>query len=224
MIKRPAWYPNWRDQAVVIVASGPSAASAPIEKIRHNARIVAVNNSWKLAPFAEVVFAADHRWWIAYEGLMEYSGIKIMTERFRQPPPEWNIRQLSFKYVDSIVWSPPGEVGWGGGSGFQAFNWVVQTEPRLIALVGFDMTLAHGVHWHGSHNALLGLVDPSAGKVSRWRRAMINAVTQVMAAGIDVVNCSPYSELGCRRAELDAVIPTRPQLELVDLSRLRRVS
>lgn len=224
MLKWPAWYPNWDDQIIVIVASGPSAADAPIEKVRHNARVVAVNNSHELAPFAEAVFAADYRWWISYRGLTDYSGIKVMTEKYRQPPPEWEINHLAFRYVDSIIWSPPGEIGWGGGSGFQAFNWVAQLEPRMIALVGYDLTLAHGVHWHGDHDAALGLWNPNASKVARWRRAMVSAVKQVEAAGIEVINCSPYSELGCRKAQLDDVIPTRPQLELVPSSGVCRVS
>jgi hypothetical protein len=61
-----------------------------------------------------------------------------------------------------------------------------------IILVGYDMTIAHGVHWHGRHE---GLNNPTERNVDRWRRC-IDATAEVIAAlGIQCINVSPISAL-----------------------------
>ena len=86
-----------------------------------------------------------------------------------------------------------GRVGWSGNSGFHAFNLSVQLQPARIILVGFDMSIEHGLHWHGPHPS--GLNNPSSRNVDRWRRAMDASAEVVEALGIQVVNCSAISAL-----------------------------
>lgn len=69
----------------------------------------------------------------------------------------------------------------------------MQFRPAKIILVGYDMTLSHGLHWHGPHVA--GLNNPTDRNVIRWRRCVDAAAEPIAALGIRVVNASPISAL-----------------------------
>ena len=86
-----------------------------------------------------------------------------------------------------------GRIGWGGNGGFQALNLAVQFGAVRIILVGYDMTLDHGVHWHGKHPK--GLHNPVPGAVARWRRVLEKSAPILRAAGITVINASERSAL-----------------------------
>lgn len=90
-----------------------------------------------------------------------------------------------------------GVLGAGGNSGFQAVNLAAQTGAGRIALVGFDMHLSAGIHWHGRHPP--GMNNPTRQVVDGWRRGLDAAATKLAALGIDVVNCSPHSALQAYR-------------------------
>ena len=93
---------------------------------------------------------------------------------------------------DRLELEPPGTVGWGGNSGFHALNLAVQLGAAKIILVGYDMRLDHGVHWHGPHK---GLNNPHPTNVERWRRVVDAAAEVIAALGIKAINASPISAL-----------------------------
>lgn len=65
--------------------------------------------------------------------------------------------------------------------------------PGKIVLVGFDMRLDLGVHWHGKHER--GLNNPHQGHVDRWR-SVLDSVSQVFERlGVKVINTSMVSAL-----------------------------
>lgn len=94
---------------------------------------------------------------------------------------------------DQVQLERPAEIGDGGNSGFQALNLAAQFGARRICLVGYDMRLDRGVHWHGRHRR--GLNNPTDRNLVRWRRALDGAAPVLAALGIEVVNCSPVSTL-----------------------------
>lgn len=95
--------------------------------------------------------------------------------------------------VDRILVEQLGVVGDGGNSGFQAINLAAQFGAARIVLVGFDMRLDRGVHWHGKHPP--GLNNPHDIHLTRWRRAIDGAAPNLAALGIQVWNASPVSAL-----------------------------
>ncbi|MGO1079949.1 hypothetical protein [Inquilinus sp. CA228] len=97
--------------------------------------------------------------------------------------------------VDRILVEEPGRIGHGGNSGFQALNLAIQFGARRIALIGFDMRLDRGLHWHGPHGR--DLHNPNEAALMRWRRAFAAAAQDLAALGVTVVNCSPVSALTC---------------------------
>lgn len=92
-----------------------------------------------------------------------------------------------------MLMSKFGVIGWGGNSGFHAVNLAAQFGAAAILLVGFDMRLDHGIHWHGKHGN--GLNNPMTKNVERWRRAVDGCKPVLDALGIKSFNCSPISAL-----------------------------
>lgn len=106
----------------------------------------------------------------------------------------WGVQAVGInKNDDRLELMKFGTVGWSGNSGFHALNLAVQFMAAKILLVGYDMTLAHGLHWHGRHTG--GLNNPTAGNVERWRRCIDAAAEVIDALGIKVINASPISAL-----------------------------
>jgi hypothetical protein len=62
-----------------------------------------------------------------------------------------------------------------------------------IILVGYDMQISGGMHWHGRHDKPLN--NPTPENVERWRRVMDEAAESLDVLGVKIINCSPASAL-----------------------------
>lgn len=136
----------------MIVASGPSAR-VDLEVIQGKARVVAVNNSLRLCPWADALYAADVAWWRGNRALWEgFGGLKIG-------------RQASVKGVcrEARAFN----AGSSRNSGHQAIDVARMFGAQRICLVGFDMSARRGVHWHGDHKR-----NPTARAMAAWARAL----------------------------------------------------
>lgn len=76
-------------------------------------------------------------------------------------------------------------------------NLAVQWGARRILLVGFDMNLKRGAHWHGRHPA--GLNNPRQANVDMWRRVLDDQAPILHNLGVEVLNCSMSSDLTAYR-------------------------
>ncbi len=95
--------------------------------------------------------------------------------------------------VNELLFDHLGEIGWGGNSGFHALNLAIQFGAKKIVLVGFDMQITKGVHWHGKHPA--GLTNPTQSSVDKWRVRLDAQAPVLEALGIMVLIGSPGSAL-----------------------------
>ena len=196
---RCEWMPDWSDKPVVIIASGPSAKDVNFHLLHNRARAIAINNSWQLYPSAEALFSCDYVWWKAHQGVPEFAGMKITSDNRCFDGGDGEPRWPDLKYLkriqgsDRLITERFGVVGWGGNSGFQAINLAVHMKAKKIILIGFDMTLEKGLHWHGRHEGRLH--NPTTGNVDRWRRVTDAAYAKLCDLGITAYNCSPVSAL-----------------------------
>ena len=72
-------------------------------------------------------------------------------------------------------------------------NLAVQFGARKVVLVGFDMRVDQGTHWHGDHPK--GLNNPAEVNVARWRRVLDRQADKLNRLGVEVLNASPVSSL-----------------------------
>lgn len=92
-----------------------------------------------------------------------------------------------------MLFDHPGELGWGGNSGQHALNLSIQFGGARHVLIGFDMTLQRGHHWHGKHPP--GLTNPTQASTDKWRERLDAQAAILEKLGIEVVIGSPGSAL-----------------------------
>lgn len=187
-----AW-PDWRGELAAVIASGPSAKAAAIGELAGKARAIAVNESYRLAPWADALYGADAQWWKWRYGVPEFKGLKVSQddEACRIYP---DIRRVVVdRYSNELTVDRP-YLGSGGNSGFQALNLAVWWGARAILLIGFDMRVDRGEHWHPRHYPPLS--NPHAtDNLPRWRAALDGAAGVLERLGVKVINCSAVSTL-----------------------------
>lgn len=216
---------HWEGETCAVLGSGPSMSAAVAEQIRGRCRTIAVNNQGvrvvdkrgratpALAPWADVLYAADRLWWRNNgEEAAKFAGIKATIL------PNGH-RELEVHVDDCRILGNGGAHGFddrqdhlrtGWNSGYQAVHLAAHFGARRILLCGFDMHAKQGEHWHADHRW-------RAGHESRYQ-IFINAFTaaapEYASRGISVVNCTPGSALKCFPAVtleegLDAVLDVR---------------
>lgn len=188
-------FPDWTGETAIVVATGPSAADAPLEKAKGRAQFLVVKDGWKLAPWASHLYACDHHWWEQYQGVKEFKGTRVVYDK-RTVDKYLGLDMIKIeieKHVPDMRFDKPGYVGWGGNSGFHAINLAAQWGAKKIILIGFDMRVDKGRHFFGDHP--YSAVRPSEGNMRRWVPHLDKQAPILKARGIDVVNCSQVSAL-----------------------------
>ncbi len=187
------WWPDWRGEAVAIIASGPSTKRVDINSLRNRVRVIAIKQSVDLCPWANVVYGCDWHWWAHRRGLPEFAGPRLVYDAGAAQSFPWLHRVDIDKAQDRILVDEPLRIGSGGNSTFQAVNIGVQFGARGVILIGFDATDRSGVHWYGRNN-WPSSHNPGPPNFRRWRAAMMMAAPSLTRMGVEVVNVSPLTE------------------------------
>lgn len=170
---------------------------------RTRCRVISVNTTWKLAPWADVHYSNDHDWFEAEISAMRAGGA---LGEFWCGHPSWRhpeVRSIPFDKTARGIVREPGRIAWGGNSGYAALNLAYQFGARRIVLLGYDQSDAQGAHWHGEHPETYrkGFNFPM------WAVRFAEAARDLRRLHVEVVNCSRETALTCfRRAPLEAVI------------------
>lgn len=187
--------PRWTSSTCAVLATGPSLTAEVAETCRA-VRAIAVNDAYRLAPWAEVLFACDGDWWDHHKGCSGFAGEKWSSHGTpcndkRRHAERYGLRLVAG--VDGPGFSrDPTRIHYGANSGFQALNLALLFGARRIALVGFDMRSVEGrQHFFGAHGG--GLRAPDfALFLKRFELA-----ARTVPRGVEVVNCTPGSALKC---------------------------
>lgn len=175
------------------------------EAFRGKCRVIAVNNQAiptavdgvlqpALAPFADVLYAADAKWWIAYKDrALAFPGRKVTirsAQAFREFKAVYSLNQSPQRVFDER----PTHLVSGGNSGYQAIHLAVHFGATRIFLCGFDMNhVDKKRHWFGNHPPRLN----SRGNYAAWIVAFNRLAPFLQKRGVEVLNCSPRSALKC---------------------------
>ncbi|HKJ75234.1 MAG TPA: hypothetical protein VKA19_14055 [Alphaproteobacteria bacterium] len=176
----------WPGETICIIASGPSACRDDAEFVRGKCRVIVVNTSYRLAPWADLLYACDAKWWWAYEP--QFQGLTVSQDA---RAPESVLRVPSINEPGLSL--DPMVIHQGGNSGYQALNLAVLLGVRRILLLGYDMQ--GGDHWHGAHPP--GLVSLTDKATARWRENFGTTLPDLERANVEVVNCSRQTALTC---------------------------
>lgn len=189
-------FPDWTGAAAYIVAAGQSALDIVPNIPRGRCKVLAVNRSHELVPWADALYAADTGFWRHYAAARRFPGLKYCPEdsvtRFASDviPVTIPHDQRTGNRVSEMLRETVGVIGSGGNSGFQALNLAIQFGANPIFLVGYDYG---GKHWHPDHSAQLR--NPSQHQFKTWVRLLDAEAERLKNWGYTVINLSPVSAL-----------------------------
>lgn len=180
---------EWGGELAFILGGGPSLNDVDVDAIRGRGRVIAVNNAYLRAPWADVLFWSDARWfeW-NWQDLHRFEGRYRVT---RNPPSDTRgIDVLWTRGAGAETFSTvPRKIG-GHCSGAAAINMAHLFGARAAVLLGFDM---RGGNWHDLHQ-----VQSPAGHHERKIIPAMNAIAkQINDIGFPVLNATPGTALEC---------------------------
>jgi hypothetical protein len=217
--------PAWVGESVVLLGAGPSLTLEQIAMVQDahtqgRCRCIAVNDTYLVAPWADVQYAADvewHRWHT--EGIAKpvlgltaqdvrerwasFAGEKCTVQYMGSERPGPAVHMLKIAGLTGLS-ADTGALVTGKNSGFQALNLAVLAGANRIILIGFDgAPNAQGKdHFHGGHPR-----PTPAAAYPHYRQAMSAAENALAELGVEVVNCSPGSAIDSfTKANLEDVL------------------
>lgn len=165
-----------------ILASGPSLCREDVDVVRQwrdgvSRRVISVNNCYQLAPWADLIYACDERWWDRYHDDVAANCRGEFWTYYEATAKRYGLRQ----------WQPERT---GGNSGYQAIRLAVDHygADRLI-LLGFDM---QGGHWHGQHGG--DFPNPDKSNFKQWIGWLDRYAKETMA---EIINASRETAVHC---------------------------
>jgi len=184
----------------ICIATGPSLTREDCEKAsRATAKVIVVNDAYRLCPDAEYLYACDDRWWRHHlEDIRANFKGELYTQYHNDSVKQYADREglKSFPGKGS-----PGlgldRIHHGGNSGYQSINLAYllgnlgEKPGSRIILLGFDMGNTHGKkHFFGDHPK--GMQN---GNYSNYVPAFNQLAKDLESEGVEVVNCSRNSAL-----------------------------
>ncbi len=184
----------WPGATIACLGGGPSLNRDQVDCLRGRARVIAVNDAYKLAPWAEVLYACDWRWWLKHDGVPGFKGLKVTLSNSRGHLDAYpDIKVVENTGTEGLERDPRG-LRTGRNGGYQAINLAVHLGAKRILLLGYDMKADRQgrTHWFGDHadwptraSVFAGVMLPQFTKLA----------SELEALGVAVVNCTPGSAL-----------------------------
>lgn len=190
--------PEWAGQTAAIFASGPSMSHDIADQCR-GLRAIAINNqSFDCAPWADVIYGSDAKWWRHYWPVVRaLPGRKISVEIGLPIKGVEYLRPSREVYDDR-----PCYLSTGANSGYAALCLAAKLGAARVLLYGYDM---------GPRNGRLRRQDYPANLSSRprfadWIPRYSLLAPELKRRGVEVINCTRGSALTCFpfQAELES--------------------
>jgi len=183
---------SWPGETVVCIGSGPSLTVDDVSYCRGRAKVIAVKDAVRMAPWADVLYAcgADRSFWWQRNGpaLKDFTGLRYTLDPLAAPLAT----VLRSTGVEGLETEASG-IRTGQNSGYQAINLAVHLGAARIVLLGYDMQPAPDGrdHFFGDH-AHVGRVP-----FFDLRQYFDSLVEPVRALGIRILNATRRTALDC---------------------------
>ena len=183
----------WPGETAVILATGPSLTPADVAYCQDRARVIAIKDSIQLAPFADVLYACDGKWWRHYgDGLRDYRG-----PRFALDADAGRWATVLRNTGEQGLETDPTGLRTGRNSGYQAINLAVHLGFRRLVLLGYDNQPGpqEQRNWFGPRPSSYWLALPA------WHESIARGwpsmVAPLQALGVTVINATRATALAC---------------------------
>jgi len=186
----------WPGSTIACLATGPSLNQEDVDYVRPFCKVLAINDAHRLAPWADVLYSSDRRWWTHYKGVPDFKGLKFgvgsgmgKSNGFAKLP---DIRVLKNAGYNGLELSNDG-LRTGRNSGHAAINLAVHLGALRIILLGYNLSYQGGkAHFFGDHPQGLPQ-NPSL--FPGFRRSFASLVDPLEELGITIYNCTEDTSL-----------------------------
>ena len=182
----------WPHATVVVIATGPSLTAEDVDYCQGKAKVICVNDAYRLAPWADALYATDAKWWQWHRGVPSFTGPKWSINN-----SQWNGWNVTYPDVQLLLNTGPEGLEHkptglknGSNSGYAAVNLAVHYGASHIILLGYEMQPRKGVsHFFGEHP------NRQKSPYDMFRRRFESLVKPLKKIGVTVTNCSRNSAL-----------------------------
>lgn len=198
---------EWGGETAFIIGGGPSLTrlghDAVLAEIEGRHPVIAINNGYEIAPWADVLWWSDARWLEDnWHDLHRHRGwCKATRQRAslrgvkRRDIPAWMkwVRHLRCRPEAGLSLEPDTICGRHGGH--HAINLAVLFGAKRVVLLGFDLHEREpgGFNWHRKHKR----PTPAHNYGSVYRADLEKTAPILRKQGIEVLNANPGSALRC---------------------------
>lgn len=199
---------TWTGLTVAIIASGPSLKAQDVAKLKGVCRVIAINDNFKLCPWADILYAADKQWWEHHSFVKSFAGERWTQSLGQRDWPQSaksnGLRVAKCIREDTRFSFAANTLHTGRHSGFQAINLAILKGAERVLLLGFDYAIIHGQkHWFGDHPGALNKISP----YGLFSASLTSASIDLADKGVEIINCSTSSALTCfRKASLADIL------------------
>jgi len=183
----------WPGSTVVCLGSGPSLTAEDVDFCRGRARVIAVKDTIRLAPWADVLYSGEIKWWQHYGPTLLFEGLRygIECEGMARVAEPLNVNVLKNTGFVGLETAPTG-LRTGKNSGYQAVNLARHFGAARIVLLGYDMAV------DGTRQHFLGPHPYPRNDVFRDFVPLFETLVQPLKeAAVEILNCSRVSALDC---------------------------
>jgi len=203
--------PLWPRGTCVILGGGSSLTQADCAAVRGKAPVIAIKEAGYCAlpgetapaPWADVLYAADEKYWRFAHGAPDFPGLKYSIEDWPTADRNYQPAVLAARrqqYPDVVLLRNTGATGLdrdptglrtGYNSGYQAINLAVHLGVARIILLGFDMWAGPGgrQNWFAKHPTHLD------SQYALFLQAFATLPAPLAVAGVTVLNASRFTVL-----------------------------
>lgn len=200
--------PGWRGETAYIVGGGPSVTALDMERLRGR-RVIAINSSYQVAPFADYVIFADARWWDEHRPqLGGFAGRVVGVSAGARDAAPHRLLRLKRSKPEAGLSTRPDTVPVRRTTTTAAMGMAAHLGASRIALIGIDQRRGPdgACHHHAPHKWKNRPGDTT------WDAQMEDLrllAAPLAARGIEVVNCSAVSRIDWwPKLSLDEVLAT----------------
>lgn len=209
----------WEGSTVIVIGGGPSILKqfdvpkdvvasvyegrsqpdvySPYLTPLHDKHVIAVNMSYKLGPWVDIMFFGDPSFWTRFnKELVLFKGLRVTcADTLQEDSRVKSVKRGRAGKNPFGISTDPSTVCWNNNSGASAINLAVLLGAKRIILLGFDMNLdaEKNQHWHKFYSG----APKTIGSTFRKHLAGFPAISvDLKALGIDCINANPLSAIG----------------------------
>lgn len=195
---------EWEGETCAILGGGPSMSLGVANSVRGKCRVIAINNAGidigrqkAIAPWADILYAADAIWWMKNrEAAEKFAGRRVWVRPNNGPTPP--------TIEDTLTINNGGPRGFdertdhirtGSNSGYQAMHIAAHLGVKKIILLGFEMHAKKGSHWEGGTHVWRGGSNNT--NYPMMIEGFESGASEFKKRGIEVINATSGSALKC---------------------------